>query len=142
MLEQNLAFVHGKRNVRVANQRGEVVHNGATAHALEVNEMPAVFVEEQIGGLQVAVDNRLRACEEPRGDARVFVANLWQEAGLAITKEEVFFEEFLLPCVEIGVEEGFEFEGKILRGVVKVLDFVEDLGVRGQARGIGVGVRL
>lgn len=64
VVEESEALVVGERDVRVEEERGDVVKTGADAEALEVYEVGGGVVPEDVLGLTVAVDELARVFAE------------------------------------------------------------------------------
>ena len=87
----------GERHVGVVDERGEVVGRRAQAHALEVDEREAPVLPEDVRGLEVAVDERLRLLLQDRRDVAELRAHRRRQLAPEARAEAVLCEEVALP---------------------------------------------
>ena len=128
VLEEFLTLGAGEVDVGVVEEGGEVVFGEAEAEALVVDEPGAVFVDEDVLALEVAMDEAAGQGGEASAEVAeglfdggaIFVRELF----LKVAADEVVEEVVLLPEVEGVVEGGFEFD-LIVRGELGFGDGVD-----------------
>lgn len=128
VLEEFFALGAGEADVGVVEEGSEVVFGEAEAEALVVDEPGAVFVDENVLALEVAVNEAAweggeaaaKVGEGLLDGGAVFVG----EFGLEVAADEVVEEVVLLPEVEGVAEGGFEF-GLVLWGEMGFGDAVD-----------------
>jgi hypothetical protein len=128
VLEEFLALGAGEVDVGVVKEGGEVVFGEAEAEALVVDKPGAIFVDEDVLALEVAMDEAAGQGGEASTEigeglldgGAVFVRELF----LKVAADEVVEEVVLLPEVEGAVEGGFEFD-LIVRGELGFGDGVD-----------------
>jgi hypothetical protein len=107
VIEELLAEFGGEIGLGVVEERGDVVLESALAAALIVDEEGIAVAEENVAGLEVAIEEIIaRGAEEEIGEAReVFFKGMFVE-GDAGEAEKIVFEIVEIPGDGLAVEAG------------------------------------
>ena len=136
--EEAFDVFFGVVHVGIVEEGGEVVFLVAEAHALEVDEPGLAVVEEDVLGLEVAVDEATLHGTEAfaeGGELGVFAERVAVEVEVFL--DEVLDKVVLLPEVGFLGEGGHEFEAIGDLEVNEFLELLEDAAVVGFAFGPG-----
>src|SRR5438105_2024258 len=110
MLEQLVALGCAKIDIRIEEQRGEIVMRKSRTHSLKIDQVSLTVPDQNVLRLKIAMDQDARQTRQLLGDfvkrrTRAYLLDL-RQLNFEITAEAIFEKVILFPKIKRGIEFG------------------------------------